>query len=279
MTTPFSFPFCPTPSPFFNILIKMMIPGIIKPVIDQITAAIIAAQESVQTMLLCMFPPMVFLEVSSKEDVVFAQNCTPKAHASSLQRAETSSFVETDSRTSGAPGGQKSGMIIQGLQKAYFFAEEPIIGAALTIDLSESLTVELHELLHSRLAGELATSLEVSLAHALHHYVGSAVGSAVSHSIASIMDRLMPRFIGDSLKSTVTHTITRALTHSVGSAVVESLLHEHQLHDSQGQMKKQPKSVRDYHQLEDARRFYCYECDRSSTTNGAVDERQVWVDT
>ena len=59
MSQPFSFPFCPSPNPFFNILIKMMISGMIKPAIDQIVAALIAGQSSVTALLKCLMPAVI----------------------------------------------------------------------------------------------------------------------------------------------------------------------------------------------------------------------------
>ena len=45
MTDPFLNPFCPTWNPIFNILIKMMIPGAIRPSIDNIEQKLMTGQE------------------------------------------------------------------------------------------------------------------------------------------------------------------------------------------------------------------------------------------
>ena len=45
MTDPFLNPFCPTWNPIFNILIKMMIPGAIRPAIDNIEQKLMTGQE------------------------------------------------------------------------------------------------------------------------------------------------------------------------------------------------------------------------------------------
>lgn len=56
MFPPFLIPFCPTPIPQINILLKMMIMGVLRPPIDHILADFMEGVDATQSIFLCMFP-------------------------------------------------------------------------------------------------------------------------------------------------------------------------------------------------------------------------------
>ena len=56
MTNPFGFIFCPTPIPQLNILIKLMIPGIIRPVIDMIIRKLMSGQSGMLIIVDTLIP-------------------------------------------------------------------------------------------------------------------------------------------------------------------------------------------------------------------------------
>ena len=80
MSNPFFNPFCPTANPWFNILIKFMIPGAIRPFIDQITNALTKGQQFMIMLTKCMIPPIDgtgprggppgFIEISSRDAAI-----------------------------------------------------------------------------------------------------------------------------------------------------------------------------------------------------------------
>lgn len=53
---PFGFVFCPTPIPFFNILIKIMVPGLVRPAIDMIAQKYLKGQKSMLKILEALIP-------------------------------------------------------------------------------------------------------------------------------------------------------------------------------------------------------------------------------
>jgi hypothetical protein len=68
MSNPFLNPFCPTPNPWFNILIKFMIPAAIRPVIGRVKGKIANGKAFIIALVMCAFPPPtnMFLETSSE---------------------------------------------------------------------------------------------------------------------------------------------------------------------------------------------------------------------
>ena len=354
-----------------------MVPGMIKPIIDQINAALVAAQRSITTMLTCMMPPAIAggsgsgsnpstpgadeggtkpkkgdedtddeaqkattsstaettttgprLTAStissgqnlgdsgasttmSAADVTLphadqskdAQNGSSCDRRKKLKDGSTatisfvelpwhcltpteqhtvlsltqplpysgSSFVEVDSSTDtrARPDGEKSGDMIKTFQKSYFTKLEGSLTGSLSVDLTESLSVELQELLHSRLAQELEESLKISLSHSVHHFVSTAVGVAVTHGTSTALTRMLPRFIMDAVKTTLSQTMTRALTHSVGSAVIESLLHGNHLYATPSKSEEGTStshSTAATVRRDDERNFHCYTCQHNRNT-------------
>ena len=112
-----------------------------------------------------------FLETSSlaaggvDESGLLDANAHASVSASASARASANANVGVTAGASAGtvipPDGQRGGAMINEFQKSYFVSLEKPMTAALTIDLTETLVAELHELLHNRLAQELQASLEV----------------------------------------------------------------------------------------------------------------------
>ena len=224
MSNPFFNPFCPTANPWFNILIKFMIPGAIRPFIDQITNALLKGQQFMIMLTKCMIPPIDgtgprggppgFIEISSRDAAI------------------SKGLDQISGGHQGTLVPQIKMQIIQSLSKSF----TQMMGRPIVERVSNAMSIQLHH----RLAFSLHEQLNASLTHSLHHILGETVGIASGRAVSTALISLLPQRLVHVIGDTLSHTMTRSLTHTLTPALIGTL----------SQSKQSPE-----------RAYYCYYCE------------------
>ena len=193
MDLPFAFVFCPLPIPQINILIKMMIPGAIRPVIDMILQKFAQGQDAMLQVLECLLPP--------------TDGTGP--------RGGPPSFLETCAS-------KPEGKLVPALKEQLFAA----LVNPMTEDVGAFLTGQLHSAAHDPLlqtvTQSLQSDLEQRMSDILRDNIGRSVGVALNDALVeSVANAVYARLLPTILLSAV-ENITPALSESIALGVVRS---------------------------------------------------------
>merc|ERR1711871_1540446 len=193
MSSPFFNPFCPTPNPMFNILIKFMIPSAIRPVIDQIKGALLNGQEFVLKLAQCVVPPTSFIETSEYQ----------------------TAFGSGESKPLTPP--------VTVLLKTLYEGMAHEMTAKLSVLLMDAISAPVIAHLNQGLSWSLKEPLNASISHALDHVLANSVTLSVGHAVPTILNRLLPEILHSTLTSSVTSTLTRSVTHALTPSLIYAL--------------------------------------------------------
>ena len=203
MTDPFENPFCPTPNPMFNILIKMMILGLIQPVVDMLIAKMMGGMDMILQIAAFVFP--------------VAGAAGPMGNPFLFTELEET--IGVSNRVKGGGGGGAAGTMVKSLY-------ESTVGP-MTSGIFKGMNPLLRESLASRLGNNLATKLRPvltsSITHAITHSLGNTVPIALAQSVSLILERMLPRMLHKALLPALSQALTRSLTHSVTPSVIATL--------------------------------------------------------
>eukprot|EP00939_MAST-03C_sp_MAST-3C-sp1_P003263 g3263.t1 len=244
MSNPFFNPFCPTPNPWFNILIKMMIPGAIRPFIDQIKNKLMGGEEFVIMLTKCMMPPIDgtgprggppgFIETGGGERRngqggmsavgggdssllelrgLSAQRAQSKMKMRALERGLSEIYAE----------GNPQGALVPSMKERLYEQIGDLYAGTFTFHITERVSNALEQQLHHRLARTLREQLHESISHALHRTLSSTVGQAVGHTVPSMLVSLLPRRLFSTINHALSHTLTRSLTHALTGSLVSTI--------------------------------------------------------
>ena len=203
MTDPFENPFCPTPNPMFNILIKMMILGLIQPVVDMLIAKMMGGMDMILQIAAFVFP--------------VAGAAGPMGNPFLFTELEETAGISNSLR--GGGGGSAAGTMIKSLY-------ESTVGP-MTSGIFKGINPLLRESLATRLGNNLATKLRPvltqSITHAITHSLGNTVPVALAQSVSLILERMLPRMLHKALLPALSQALTRSVTHSVTPSVIATL--------------------------------------------------------
>jgi hypothetical protein len=200
MSDPFMNPFCPTPNPMFNILIKMMIPGAIRPVIDQVETKFMAGQNFPLALLAVLIPPMdgggaaggpAFLE--EREDLE--------------SQGEGHNFKVVPA-------------LKQGLYKQLVHP----MTMAFTPLLVNSLSMHITDNIANSINNEMKEVVNTTIAHGLEHILINALGVALTHTVGRVTNVMLPQYVADRLRKSLLPSLTRVLTHTLAPSIVMSTM-------------------------------------------------------
>ena len=214
MSDPFENPFCPTPNPVFNVLIKMIVPGATRPVINRLEGKLMDGQKYERDMYEKLIPPA---------DGGGARGSPAESFLETHLRIRSSLISKHKMFTYADPTNAHEGKVVPGLKKGMF---KSIIGPA-SATLSTSLTKELHEMLHESLHSSLVVSLRdstnSSITHAIEHILGNTVALGVSQSIPLLLEKILPGTLYRTIEASLTDALTRSLTHTIGATLTHTL--------------------------------------------------------
>merc|ERR1711871_443014 len=157
MSSPFFNPFCPTPNPIFNILIKFMIPSAIRPVIDQIKGSLLNGQEFVLKLAQCVVPPASFIETSEYQTAFGSGESKPLTPPVTVLLKTLYEGL--------------SWSLKEPLNASISHALDHILANSVTLSVGHAVPTILNrllpEILHSTLTSSVTSTLTRSVTHAL----------------------------------------------------------------------------------------------------------------
>jgi hypothetical protein len=204
MSDPFQNPFCPTPNPVFNVLIKMVIPGATRPIINRLEGKIMDGQKYEREMY---------------------EKLMPSTDGGGARGSPMEAFLEMkmNMAAGGDPVNAHEGKVVPGMKKGMY---KSLIGPA-SATLFTSLTKELHALLHESLHSSLIVSLRdatnTSITHAIEHVLGNTVALGVSQAVPLLLEKILPGTLYRLIEGSLTDTLTRSLTHTIGATLTHTL--------------------------------------------------------
>eukprot|EP00946_MAST-07B_sp_MAST-7B-sp1_P000100 g100.t1 len=188
MSDPFENPFCPTPNPMFNVLIKMVIP-----VINRLLGKLMDGQKYERDMYKKLIPP---------EDGGGYRGGPIDAF---LEESTTMYSREESQERTFKPKNEHEGKVIPGLKKGMYAS----LVNPMTQSLLTSLTKELHEPLQEALHGSLLLSLRdflnLTLTHSLEHTLGNTVALGLSQSVPLLLERVLPATLHPTIMHEALH--------------------------------------------------------------------------
>jgi hypothetical protein len=199
MFNAFSNIFCPTPNPIFNILIKIMIPGVIRPVIDMLEQKFMNGKAAIIQIVKILIPP---------EDA--------------LDGRAPPSFLEISSSLSSSVGYQK-GMVVPYVKQSIYTEMVDSMTPSLTIEIHDRLYPPLHAQLHPRLMDSLNNYLNKTLSMGIGKLLDATVSAALMQTVPELVNNALILPVYEGTDISLIGTLTRSLTHAVSSTLTSSL--------------------------------------------------------